>query len=96
MKEREIRRQILDYLALCGVTAWLSHDERHRPAAPGVPDILGVMRGTGRAVAIEVKRPGERATEAQAMFAARISEAGGLVLVATCVEDVKAKLYARR
>ncbi len=95
MKERDIRRQILDYLALRGIPAWLTHDERHRPAAPGVPDITGVMRG-GRRIDIEVKRPGERTTIDQAMFAARISEAGGMVLVATCVEDVQEKLDARR
>ena len=91
MKESDIRKQIMDYLALRGVVAWLSHDGWHRPSAIGVPDILGILKG-GRFLAIEVKRPGERTTQAQAEFAARISEAGGLVLLANGIEDVVGRL----
>lgn len=50
-----------------------------------------VCGGRGRLailLAVEVKRPGERPTAAQAAFLDRVREAGGLAVVATSVGDV--------
>ena len=43
----------------------------------GVPDIVGMLRD-GRLFALEVKRPGEKPTEEQAVFLAMVNDAGGL------------------
>jgi len=53
----------------------------------GVSDILGVLEG-GRALAIEVKRPGRPPTDHQKNFMDAINAAGGLAFVATSVRDV--------
>ena len=67
----------------------------------GVADIIGVLpmarqslldgtRSTfGRFLAIEVKRPGQQPTQAQAAFLASVQMAGGLAFVATSVDDVR-------
>lgn len=43
---------------------------------------------TARFLAIEVKRPGAQLTRAQAVFIGTVNRAGGLAIVATCVDDV--------
>jgi hypothetical protein len=63
---------------------------------PGVADIIGILPWTdhghrplvGRFLAIEVKRPGQDATPAQAAFLASVREAGGLAFVAHSVDEV--------
>lgn len=57
--------------------------------AAGHSDIGGVLPG-GRAFYFEVKRPGEKPTEKQSRFLARMGRAGALVGVVTSVEDVAA------
>jgi hypothetical protein len=57
----------------------------------GVSDILGVLPG-GRALAVEVKRPGGKPTPSQADFLREVSQAGGLALVITSVEEIRAAL----
>jgi Holliday junction resolvase len=52
----------------------------------GVSDLLGCM--DGRAVAIEVKRPTGKTTEAQERFLRKWREAGGTAFIARSVEDV--------
>lgn len=56
----------------------------------GVPDILACI--AGRFLAIEVKRSGGRLTRMQHHELEQIEAADGIVLVATCVEDVDACL----
>lgn len=51
----------------------------------GIPDIVGVHGG--RFFAIEVKVPGNRATDLQALTMRRITEAGGIAGVATTVDE---------
>ena len=55
--------------------------------ARGVSDILGVLVG-GRALAIEVKRPGKKPTDHQQKFIDAVNATGGLAFVATSVRDV--------
>jgi hypothetical protein len=96
-KESEIQRAILEYLALVKVTAWRInqagvplHDGSgrfRRGPTRGVSDILGIAQG-GRFVAIEVKRRGNRATPDQILFLKRVSDAGGIAVVACSVQDV--------
>jgi predicted RecB family endonuclease len=59
--------------------------------APGVSDILGVLKG-GRFLAIEVKAAKGRVSPHQQLFLDSINGAGGLAFVARSVEEVKAQL----
>lgn len=65
-----------------GSGAWISS------TLPGIADILGVQRGTGKMLAIEVKTPTGRTSPQQEAFLARVNAMGGIGLVAKCVEDV--------
>lgn len=53
----------------------------------GIPDLLVCHHG--HFVALEVKRPGERATPIQRAQLERIEKAGGIAEVVRSVEDVK-------
>ena len=85
MKESDITKQILDTLKGCGVWAWkhwsgpMSH--------VGIADILGIYQG--RFLAIEVKGPRGKVSDAQSRFLRNIEEHGGIAFVARSVEDLK-------
>lgn len=51
----------------------------------GASDMIGFLKG-GRFLAVETKRPGERATQEQAQFIDMVNECGGLGI---CVSDVQ-------
>ena len=96
MTEKEIERQILDYLhTLPGCVAWKHHQliaNKHRRRGKyepkGIPDIIGVYRG--RFIAIEVKRPkGGVVKQEQKLFIELLNKYGGLAFIATSVEDVQ-------
>ena len=87
MKEATIENDILQYLNYMGGCFWRTHDSKHRPCTIGVPDIVGVR--DGRFVAVEVKRPGCKATVAQDAFMVRLKGCGALAIIATSVADVQ-------
>ena len=58
----------------------------------GVSDIIGCLPKTGRFLAIEVKRPGNKPTAEQQQFIDIINDAGGLAFVAHSIEEVQTKL----
>lgn len=85
IKEKDITKQIRDYLNAKGIfhyKVW-----QGLGSAKGVPDIAGVLKG-GRALYIEIKTPKGVVSEYQQDFINRVTELGGLVFVARCVEDV--------
>ena len=93
--EADILHAILDYLALRGITAWRVNsgatkigDRYIRFGKKGMADILGILKPNGRLLAIEVKRPGGRATPEQLAFLKQVNDAGGLGFVACSVEKV--------
>ncbi|MGH2375921.1 MAG: hypothetical protein ACRDIC_20925 [bacterium] len=45
---------------------------------PSMADYGGVLRGSGRYLAVEVKRPGASPTKEQARWLAAVNEAGGV------------------
>ena len=53
----------------------------------GFPDIHGCLKG-GRALYVEVKRPGRKPTEDQADFLEQATKAGALAFVACSIDDV--------
>ena len=57
----------------------------------GVSNIPGVPPG-GRALAVEVKRPGGEPTPTQVDFLKEVSNVGGLALIASSVEEIREAL----
>ena len=93
--ESEITRAILSYLRAAGVIAWKNWSGPMTPVR-GLPDILGVLPG-GRALCIEVKRPGGRLSEHQERFLAAARRQGALAFVARSLTDaIEALRGARR
>jgi hypothetical protein len=88
VREGDITRGVVDYLALIG--AWSLKVHGHLGQRPGVPDVLACLRG--RFVGIEVKRPGGRLSPRQIDELAAIVQAGGVALVADDVDQVIAAL----
>lgn len=102
-KESEIQREILAYLALVPeVVAWRNntgamfgeHKGKKwavRFGKKGLPDIIGWQTCFGLAcfLAIEVKRPGQKASPEQAAFLSQVRAAGGIALVAHSLDDVR-------
>jgi hypothetical protein len=56
----------------------------------GIPDLVGVK--SGRFFALEVKRPGGKATPLQAAMMRKIAAAGGVVATVTSVEEAREAL----
>jgi len=96
-KESEIQKAILQYLALCkGVYAFRTNNvgvplqggTGFRPSpVKGLADLLCVVEG--HFLALEVKRPGGKLSEAQKGFLASVKAAGGTAEVVTSVEEVQ-------
>jgi predicted RecB family endonuclease len=82
-----LERQILDYLAMCRVVAYATHDTRHRPAAVGVPDITAVK--DGHHYAIECKVGKAQPTAEQQTFIAELRAAGATCIIARELADVE-------
>lgn len=87
MTEAQLQRQILDYLAVRRVKAWPTHDAKHRPVCPGVPDIACVK--DGMFYAIECKMGKAQPTVEQQTFIAELRAAGATCIIARCLEDVE-------
>jgi RecB family endonuclease NucS len=88
MKEATLEGDILQYLQYMHIKAWRTHDAKHRPCEPGIPDIMGCL-GNGRLVAIEVKRPGKKASAVQSNFINELQAYNALAFVATSLADVQ-------
>lgn len=69
------------------------HEFKGFRSAPnkGMADIGGITPG-GRAIQVEVKRPGQLPSQDQVDWLNRVSAAGGIAMLATSVDDV-ADLY---
>ena len=96
--ERDIQRGILHYLTLKGYLVF-----KHRnvgifkkstgsyiplPAQDrGISDIIGCL-SNGRFFAVEVKVPGNKPTMEQKLFLQRVSEHGGVAILAYSLDDV--------
>jgi hypothetical protein len=92
-KESEIKNSIRKYLALRGIFCF--NQWQGQFSVPGVPDLIGLIPGSGRMLAIEVKRPGHNPTDKQQAFLDQINKHGGVAFVATSVEEVERKLEIR-
>ncbi len=85
MKEKDIRKQIQDYLRWTGWFVY--YNLAGLGSYPGLSDLVAV-RG-GRTVHIEVKAPKGVQSDRQRRFQQDIEAAGGTYILARCVEDVE-------
>jgi Holliday junction resolvase len=83
--ETRIQRSIQRWLKEQGVFVFKVHGSEFMPA--GLPDLVCCIRG--RFVCVEVKTPTGTTSKRQAYMHRVIEEAGGVVIVATCVADVR-------
>ena len=61
---------------------------------PGQADLSGIVAPWGIRLEVEVKRPGEKPTDAQARWGRMIERFGGIYIVARSAEDAVAQLTA--
>jgi hypothetical protein len=97
--ERDVLPGCLEALALHPSVAWYHRmnvgavevdDRKIRFAFTGCSDVLGQLtrKFGGRALAVEVKRPGKEPTDDQAEFLWKVWNAGGCAFVATDASDI--------
>lgn len=99
MTESDIKRSIVQYLRFVGALCWVNLSTgiwdpkigKFRKmngfgARKGVSDVLGIYRN--KFFAIEVKRPGGRATTDQLFFIEDVIKHGGIAFVASSIDDV--------
>ena len=106
--ETEIQSAILAYLRACVPGLW-ERNNRGVVRTPGkggrdrlityggmegASDIKGILAPHGRAVAIEVKRPGDNPTVEQQAYLERVRRVGGIAFVARSIDDVRRELGA--
>lgn len=106
--ENDVKKACLDLLAAYRIPAWHrntgAHSAEHtnragqtkrrfiRYSAPGQSDIWGIDPASGRHIEIEVKRKGERPTDAQVDWLADVARFGGIALWADSPEMLMEKL----
>lgn len=96
IKEKDIQRQIIDFLELKGwvvikaPTSGIYNPEKQffRPLRQkGISDLLCCAKG-GAFVAIEIKAPGGKLSDHQCIFLDQVRRAGGKAIVAYSLDTV--------
>lgn len=75
------------------VKNYLLHLAGAAPTGKGYADLHGMLAG-GRYFALEVKKPGEKATPEQQIFLAAVESGGGIARVVTGFAEVEHALFA--
>lgn len=95
-KEGDLVKAAIEYLRMKGVLCWRNQSGsvvsqasgcRVRMSAPGVSDIIGVLKD-GRVLAVECKMKGREPTYEQLEFLASVKSRGGVAIVAYSVEEI--------
>lgn len=104
IREADILRTCLTRLKLQGIYCWrqnqgaisgVSKGKRRFfrfASATGISDIVGLLRPSGRLLAVEVKRPGRSLTAEQAAFLATTRDHGGVALCVHSLEELQEAL----
>jgi hypothetical protein len=103
--ENQVKCDIMDFLKwFPNITAWRQNNtgvwddkqKRYRTvkgSRKGISDILGFFAdGSGRILAIEVKRPGEKASPDQLEFLKSVNDGGGVGILAFSIDDVSERI----
>ncbi|MBM4442507.1 MAG: VRR-NUC domain-containing protein [Candidatus Rokubacteria bacterium] len=64
--------------------------------AVGSADLIGILRPSGRFIALEVKRPGERETPKQRAWLAIVQNFGGFAAVVSSVDEARQAVQRAR
>lgn len=98
-RESDVLKAVMDYLGAQGFTvfrrntgAMVAGKRFVRFSQPGMADLWGVDRRTGRHIEVEVKRPGEKPTPLQAAWLEAMRKAGAVAFWCDSVDDCRAKL----
>ncbi len=94
--ESQIQVAVMAYLRARGILCWPQNREKSGRGARGaghvgfrgLPDIGGVLPG-GRAIHVEIKRPGGKPSPHQVGAIAMLRKQGALVFVASSVEEAE-------
>lgn len=97
--EKDIQKDILDYLRYRGIFCWKQNNAGIRKpdggyiptGLRGVSDILGIFNG--KFLAIEVKQPGNSLSTQQSDFLSMVNEKGGIGFVAYSIDDIDKHLW---
>lgn len=101
MLEKDIQKAIIDFLRYKGcvvvkfpsVGIYKKETNSYIPQPQkGISDLLVCVPPAGAFVAIEVKRPGNKATPDQEVFIQQVTTRGGRAFVAESVDDVARQL----
>lgn len=104
LREADILRICLRWLQLQGVYCWrqnqgaargVSHGKQRFfrfAGAAGISDLVGLLRPSGRFLAVEVKRPGRPLTPEQEAFLATVRDSGGVALCVHNLEELQKAL----
>lgn len=94
-----LTKAVIELLQLLGCVAWRQNNGgvwdptrqvfRAGSSTPGISDILGYHRPTGRFVAVEIKTNSDTLTDAQTAFLDQVRHAGGFAVEARSVEQVR-------
>lgn len=96
MKEKDLKRQILEFLKLNGIFAWNNrnvgvYNPKYKTYIPsqikGISDIIGILP-SGKFLAIEVKVNYNKPTEHQKWFLETIKKYNGVAILAYSLDDV--------
>jgi len=101
MREADIQKQIFDYLVCSDFLVLRINSGRKGyirfvfwqalgldTLSEGVSDLLA-LSPQGRLYAIELKKPGGKATKDQSIFLLEAGRRGAIPVVATCLEDIQ-------
>jgi hypothetical protein len=103
-KEADILRDCLTWLKLHGVFCWRQnqgaisgvHNGKKRflrfSSMNGVSDILGILPPSGRFLAIECKRPGNKPTAEQDAFLDIVRQCGGIAVCVRSIDELEQAL----
>ncbi len=99
MREADIQRQVLEFLAAMRIPTlrvnsgriWAGNGRILKFGAQGFPDLLA-WPGRGITLAIEVKCPGAELSPEQIVWAHKLRDKGIPFIVARSVEDVAARI----
>lgn len=90
--------QEFDLVLWRNTTGFVKHEDRayRYGLCPGGSDLIGILKPSGRFVALEIKAPKGKATELQQQFINLIRSFGGFACVVRSVEEAKAALSRAR
>jgi hypothetical protein len=86
--ERDIEKQIIQILKLMHIVVRKTHGDQFHKPVDDIVDLVGWIPPWGWGLAIEVKKPGEHATDKQKAMMQEVTDAGGLAFECSAPEIV--------